>query len=126
MSPHLENQLVDQYPALFGRGAVSSSSSLHWGIECADGWYDLLDGLCREIQAYVVKSGSAQVVFSQIKEKFGELRIYYSPPDLQVDQLIDSAVDASERICEFCGCEAYPQKTSQGWIKTICSACLHN
>jgi membrane-bound lytic murein transglycosylase D len=62
---------------------------------------------------------------SQIKEKFGELRIYTGALDAavadQVYKIIDEAEIESGRTCEWCG---NPGKVrGGGWIKTLCDNC---
>jgi len=113
-----------------------------WGIECGDGWYDLIDALCADIQnevdneirqqGYKIKRGDLkpedalpeedmQVVAVQVKEKFGGLRFYVSRETDRVAGMISMAESMSLRICETCGNPGRPNK--QGWITTMCTTC---
>ena len=49
-----------------------------FGVECRDGWYDLITELCEEImKAYTDEGRPMDMVVDQIKEKYGTLRFYY-------------------------------------------------
>jgi hypothetical protein len=103
MSPELDKQLCDKYPKIFAdRYKSVQESCMAFGIECGDGWYDILDNLCAatnrmwstsiEIDAedavkldikentyggYFAQVPAPQMVAKQVKEKFGTLRFYY-------------------------------------------------
>lgn len=124
VNDELERALLKKYPMIFSVADLSRELDMPWGIECGDGWYPILEKLCQEIRGRVVKHHAQQVRFNQIKEKFGELRIYYSGCDLHVEELIDRAVIASKSTCELCGTQGASQRTRHGWIKTMCADCL--
>lgn len=73
---------------------------------------------------FLVKCGITKPVynmpprFTQIKEKFGGLRLYtsYTTPAIM------SLENQSYNICEECGSRTDIGTTS-GWIKTICKSC---
>jgi len=44
-----------------------------WGIQCDDGWFNLLSVLCERLQYLTDRDGSPQLVASQVKEKWGGL-----------------------------------------------------
>lgn len=112
-------------------------SCMAFGIECGDGWYEILSSLCflinqheRNIQGqteYKQKenpdytSGYYPVIFQQIKEKFGGLRVYYGGGDDYVDGLVSMAEAWSYKTCEVCGERGKPNKS--GWIVTLCDNC---
>lgn len=108
MSPELEQKLLDKYPKLF-------SSKQFWGIECGDGWYDLLDSLCGSIDSYGILD---QVYVDQVKEKFGQLRFYVTGGDDMVDGMIWMAEHMSGHTCEVCGNRG--EMRTAGWIRTLC------
>jgi hypothetical protein len=77
MKPELEKQLVEKYPKIFQMvGSTPQQSCMAWGICTGDGWYWLLDNLCRELQHNTDVNEQPQVVAAQVKEKFGSLRFY--------------------------------------------------
>lgn len=78
-----------------------------FGLECGKGWYTLLNKLFEEID-YIDKLKCTRI--TQIKEKFGTLRVYYTyiekPNDI-VERLVHNSISIAEynskRICETCG-----------------------
>ena len=101
------NTLIDKYPKLLG--------SLTFGIECGDGWFDLIDRLCKDIMRI-----DPTTVATQVKEKFGTLR-FYAATRHEIFDLIDKAEEESETICEECGAPGKTEGTM--WLKTICKKC---
>jgi len=111
MSPELEQKLVEKYPKLF-------SSQQFWGVECGDGWYDLLDYLCGAIKEHTYDSDELTV--DQVKEKFGRLRFYLSREDDVLHGMVSMAEYMSGHTCEMCGVRG---KTRGGsWMVTLCDA----
>ena len=158
MDKELELKLVKKYPKLFrDYGGDMKVTCMHWGCEFQDGWYDIFENLCYGIQGFMdrtsysspSKSGEhqritcPQLIFDQVKEKFGTLTIcshfepyldyenFESPDKVKkiidrlenhVDGMISLTEFSSERICEECGAgNATPSDT--GWIKTLCNDC---
>lgn len=78
-------------------------------IECGDGWYDILDCLCKEIECVICKmpdedSSPLDTVYAvQIKEKFASLRFYMTIQTDTISSLINFASLLSEITCEVCG-----------------------
>ena len=65
-----------------------------------------------------------QVVASQVKEKYGELRFYYDGGDDTIQGLVNLAEELSYRTCEVCGrMDELVNQNSKGWIKTTCPCC---
>jgi hypothetical protein len=133
MTDELEKKLIEKYPKMF----VISESDITkpypmFGIECGDGWYNLLDELCNSIQFHIdhnmynVEKESAQVVVEQIKEKFGGLRFYFRGGDDFIDGLVSFAESMSYKTCEFCGTNQYVTKNTSGWIQSLCVDCRNN
>ena len=133
MNEKLQNDLVKAYPKIF--------KNVDFGIECNDGWYDLLDTLCYTMQRhcdvantrYIIETDKyqfvvegdpeyVQVVAAQVKEKLGTLRFYADGVDNATEGMIQMAEAMSGRVCELCGS---PAKTSRGsgWFHTTCDAC---
>jgi hypothetical protein len=89
--------------------------------QCGDGWKSLIDPLIQ--RCYVVGA-----TVDQIKEKYGTLRFYYTPPnagwDDKLEKLVDDAEYASARMCEMCGAEGKLLVNKRGsWLKTLCPGC---
>jgi hypothetical protein len=130
MNKELELKLVEKYPnILFDYGGDMKKTCMHWGMECGDGWYDLLNDLLEKLD-YISKHSGVQVVADQIKEKFGTLRFYYSTiiktdfnVEPVVDKIISDVVAAAERqsayICEKSGKRGVAC-SKMGWLRTLC------
>jgi len=54
----------------------------------------------------------------QVKEKFGELRVYTSAHHEGLQTLLNK----SRTICELCG-DAGTQRRINSWVHTVCSVC---
>ena len=61
------------------------------------------------------------VWFSQIKEKYGTLRVYLYGADKHIDGLVTMAEACSETTCEVCGNSGSLYGT--GWYYTRCLPC---
>ena len=131
MTEELELKLVEKYPLILKdyRGNCQQTC-LAFGMECGDGWYDLLDKLLNKLD-YICKASGVQVTADQIKEKYGTLRFYYSTiintdlnenDDNVVDDIISNIVSAAERksetACEVCGKQG--ELYDAGWCKVRC------
>lgn len=123
MNKTLDEQLVNKYPKIFAnRYASPDKTAMCWGFECGDGWYDLIDHLCSEIQWHLdknAKPGTTQFVAVQVKEKFGTLRFYGEGGDENIRNMIWFAEGFSAKLCEQCGKPG--TQTRGGWIRTLCS-----
>lgn len=73
-----------------------------------------------EPQLKIVPLACPQVVVSQIKEKFGTLRFYYTGGDEYVDGLEHMADSMSAVMCEDCGCPGKSRSSKGKWIRTLC------
>ena len=114
------NSLINKYSSLFEPEEIrldETKSCMAWGIECDDGWYDLLDEMMAKISALHIDG----FVFEQIKEKFGTLRVYSSGSTPEIDKIIDEAEARSGKTCEVCGKPGSVRGRS--WLKCVCDAC---
>jgi len=80
------------------------------------GWHKRDD----EVAALLEQSHS-KVVFFQVKEKFGGLRVYASGTDAVHDK-IEELENRSFAICEDCGASG-KHRTDLGWWQTLCDSC---
>lgn len=124
MTHENDKRLVEKYPKIFAdRYKSMMETCMCWGFECMDGWYDLIDNLCEEIQNYIDLNDVPQFVASQVKEKFGGLRFYGDGGDDRIEGMISLAESLSYKICEKCGSIEDVSQT-KGWITTLCRACM--
>ena len=143
MTPEKDRQLCEKYPKIFrDQNATMRNTARGWGFECGDGWYDLIDALCNQIQNhidwkiknqnYMIEKGKIsaeevipeddlQVYAVQVKEKFGGLRFYVFGGDDEVRGMIQMAESFSYRVCDTCGNKGILRK--EGWWRTNCDPC---
>lgn len=124
MKQELDEYLCKVYPKIFaGRHGDPKDTLMCFGFACGDGWFQILNQLCNNIQHYIDWQNKdsevvPQVVAVQVKEKFGTLRFYYDGGDSKIDGMVRMAESMSGVMCEECG---KPGKTRQGgWIKVLC------
>jgi hypothetical protein len=141
MTNSLQNQLFKKYPGLFKQRKFPTSQSNMWcGADTDDGWYTLLDSVCNWLNWNITHNKYPKVEFTQVKEKFGTLRLYYTikgnkkgkddkkeeTEDFirrcgEIEGVISFAESLSGSICEVCG---NPGKlTNEGWMRTECDLC---
>jgi len=99
-----------------------------WGIEPGDGWYNIIDTLCGQIQWHIEHNldkdedpEAVNVEATQVKEKFGGLRFYYNGGNDFISGLVYMAESMSEKTCEECGSPG--TQNERGWILTLCAHC---
>jgi ribosomal protein S27E len=146
MKPELEKQLIEKYPKIF---QVTEERRMMpfsmFAFECGDGWYNILNSLCFQIQSYIdcreemnehiVKRNKQadpegqidqqlllesipQAIVTQVKEKFGTLRFYYDGGDDCIDGMVTMAEAMSAVTCETCG--DVGELRGRGWYYTAC------
>jgi hypothetical protein len=153
MRKELQDKLYSKYPKIFVQKDWSiQESCMPWGIDTPDSWYSIIDCLCFRIQIICDKGRKeyirfpfggffyklfknarfygilftkkvAQVEFTQVKEKFGSLRVYYSGGDNYIDDLIYFAEDLTTEVCAVCGSNQNVESTN-GWITFLCKNCF--
>lgn len=146
MTPELDQHIIEKYPLIFSQRCEMS---------IGDGWFDILDILCANIQSRIdnvadqqkwaikwnedvndpdfvwTKFGERkerevpelvdQVVATQIKEKFGTLRFYYSGGDDYIRGLVSMGESMTSRTCEDCGSPGTSRSTKkQRWVRVLC------
>jgi hypothetical protein len=77
MQQFLEQRLCQAFPEIFAdSGKSPQESNMAFGCDFGDGWYDILEELCQQLQAIREASGIITRA-TQIKEKYGTLRFSY-------------------------------------------------
>ena len=115
-------ELKEQYPSL-----------LRVPFECGEGWHDVLSQLCAQLQA-IKEVTEISITATQIKEKYGTLRFYYSTdmdsnvagePNVWwsiICSVVSAAENKTEHICEVCG-EFGKTITINSFLTTLCPKC---
>ncbi len=94
-------------------------------IECGDGWKEVIKTYLKSIHAFFEEQWAAdpdsfpidQLYITQIKEKYGSLRIYNNFP-AALDAFEETAESESERTCEISGLEG-KLFSKAGFVKTL-------
>lgn len=123
MSPELEKKLVEKYPGLFRDKDLPPTQSLMcFGCEHDDGWYDIVEAMCGLISRHLEGTTNEHPYrFTQIKEKFGGLRVYGTGGDDYIHGVVDMAESMSYKTCEVTG---QPGRLHHRgiWLKTLSDA----
>lgn len=127
MKKELQDKLYEKYPKIFRQKDLDKKqTAMCWGIECGDGWYNLIDQLCTNLQENIDHNSHTgkypQLEAVQVKEKYGGLRFYTMNSSSEQDAVITFAEQLSETICEKCGSTINVTQT-KGWIMTRCETC---
>ena len=124
MTEEKQKILYDRYPKIFRQKDLPETESpMYYGIACGDGWFDILSRLCEDVQNRVDQSGCEQFEAVQVKEKFGELRVYSDGGDSVTDALVSKAENDSRSVCERCGSVDGVTTRGPGWVVTWCDRC---
>ena len=126
-------ELVKEFPDLFPQ---------NFGIECESGWCELVRLVCKYFQMHLEAHQEIESIkFSQIKEKFGFLRIYF---DLsfhdkgnkdneefnRIHDFIYTIENVSGLVCEDCGkiknknFNVETRVPRSMWKRTMCDKCF--
>jgi hypothetical protein len=123
MNPELRNKLIEKYPEIFRDNG---------SVDCGNGWYNILDSWCKTIDLENER-GNIQYLknldlykhepfiptrVTQIKEKWGTLRIYTTSATDFEQGVTRMAERLSEKTCELCGNPGRLRRMS--WIRILC------
>jgi len=125
MKEELELKLVEKFPKfLKDYKGDPKESRLAFGVECGNGWYNIIHDCFTQLEAMCKFDKSLKINIQQIKEKFGTIRIYASvdcDKDITrsiVYALITHTETLSEDVCEVAG--DYGSLCKRGmWYKTL-------
>jgi len=92
-----------------------------FGFETGQGWYPLIYELLDKLQA-IEDRDKIGLEITQIKEKWGGLRVYINVGTDEIWDLIDEYERKSFTICEQCG-KSGILRINHGWFTTLCDKC---
>jgi len=133
MNKNKQDELYKKYPGVFKQKDMDMTETcMCWGITCGDGWYDIIDEICKEILVLEDRM-KCSIEACQVKEKLGDLRFYYdikwkegaTDKDICstiIDNTIEYNAARSRATCEGCG-KYSSIRSSNGWLSTICDEC---
>lgn len=142
MKKELTQKLLQKYNSFFEEMILEPTETPHtpvylFGIECDDGWYNLLDSLFIELTENV-KDKAIQDSYnhperteiyedypqiSQIKEKFGGLCFYVRGATTAQYDIIHKYESKSYHTCETCG-KPGKMRNHYNWYLTACKPCF--
>ncbi len=116
------SEMQRKYPKLFISGSPEE-------FGCEEGWHNLIDQLCNEINSLLSDDDAAMFSLHQVKQKFGELRFYAHVRAEVVNgprilALVAEAKVNSQNICELCGAHGRLEqwRPGSGYWQTLCDA----
>lgn len=125
MKKENEEKLFAKYQEIFSDRTLPKEQSLMcYGFCCGDGWYNLIDDMCQEIEDYCDKNNLNRPKAAQVKEKFGGLRFYIYGGDDEIYNIISKAEKKSYSTCSGCGIGInIEEKDRNYFLKTLCEEC---
>lgn len=131
MSPEKEAELQSLCPIfLRDLNGDPMKTCMAWGLAIGDGWYEPIKKAFLQIEELNKKSKDEKVIADQVKEKFGELRVYYSTEgylnrevsdlEKEVRKIIHELENTCAETCEICG--AHVEKSNTRWA-VLCPEC---
>jgi len=125
MKKELQDKLYESYPKIFRRKDLSMKETcMYWGIDCGDGWFNIINKLCDRLQEDIDLNNKPQIEATQVKEKFGTLRFYTDISDEVANELIQIAEKMSKTTCEECGStDSAENRETNAWWRTRCLKC---
>lgn len=104
MNPELTAKLYVAFPHLYrGHTKNMEESSMCWGFQCGDGWYQLLFDLSQTLSDYTEAHPELDIEVVEVKSKFGDLRFSLGVHDEGLKALIDDARTRAATVCELTG-----------------------
>lgn len=71
MTNELDKKLVKKYPKIFAdRYGDMRNTAMCWGFECGDGWYNIIDLLCSDLQWNTDNNNKDYVIKNKFLRKF--------------------------------------------------------
>ena len=126
MKKELEDKLFSIHSLLFAQRHLSGSvTRMCDGICTSDGWFDLINSMCEELQVLSDKTGS-QIEFLQVKEKLAGLRVHINEYSDEARVIINKYEIIASQTCEQCGIidETVNIREVEGyWLDTLCDKC---
>lgn len=128
-TPDQNKKLVEIYPYLQPRNIYSDKipeqydySYIRGDHELPEGWMRLFLLYCKAIRSELVKTNYLNKFrFSQIKEKYGSMRLYNLGYPASMADIEWAYCGYSEFVCQRCGNIA--KKRTINWIENLCLDC---
>ena len=120
MKKELQEKLIKDFPTLFAdRDKSPRETCMCYGCDCASGWEPIIREACEKLTAL----NEPKLKFTQVKEKFGSLRLYTSLHNEEIGKIVRDAENKSCETCEECRTTDNVTTKGPGWILTLCEKC---
>jgi hypothetical protein len=124
--------LIEKYPILLPRNSFTGKvvDGYDYSYTCLDqmpaGWakafgIPLFEDIQNEVNTWK-KEARDDFFFTDIKEKFGELRIYTSSMSEKLFEILEAYCTISRNVCIVCGKLDVPM-VNRGWMSPYCRDC---
>lgn len=122
--------IINKYPFLKPRNVWTGEEDPEYDYsylagmwEIPEGWHRLFLLYCKHIHPHLERANMLdKYTFTQVKEKYGTLRIYDSGYPKSAYYLADLFESFSKYVCPICG--RYPTKyETAGWVTYLCEEC---
>lgn len=128
MSPAKIKELTKQYPYLIPRNVwtdkiVEDYDYVVGEHDLPEGWFNLFLMMCEDIRQPLIDADYLDKFrFSDVKEKYNNMRCYNFGAPKKVQKIIDKYEYMSQFICTKCGKIA--TKETAGYILSYCDECF--
>jgi hypothetical protein len=130
MDSKIELELKAKYPKFFHDmyNPDNPRSCMNFGLDCGAGWREIIEEAASKIEPLIEKWLQENTVdewwnqfprASQIKEKFGSLRLYLSGGTDEIYKIVNEAEAKSSNVCEECG-KVGKNRARGTWYVTLC------
>jgi hypothetical protein len=104
LNQKLTEQLYHAFPHLY-RGRLKSryESSMCWGFECGDGWYQVIYDLSQSLSDYLEEHPELDFEVMQVKSKLGTFHFHINYRDSTTARMVEQARARASNICEVTG-----------------------
>lgn len=117
MRKELEDQLRQEFPVFLGPNEWGRDFLRGFGIECQDGWYDIIREFALEAKKHNETNPDKPVVALIIKEKLGGLRIQGLSNMTDELRAVQRRVEKkSYHVCDQCGKEGVLMRSVGGYL----------
>lgn len=124
MKQSLDEGLCRDFPELcIDRHGDMRETCMCWGFDTGSGWEPIIRQALTELEELRKQPGHEGLKLTQVKEKFGGLRIYLSHYSEEAVAIIGKASQASYKTCENCGTTEGVTTEGDRWIRSLCAAC---
>lgn len=125
-SRQVRKTLIEEYPYLLPRNVFTDEvhkdydyTYINGEYNLPDGWFELFLQCCEDIREPLIKANLLDKFrFTQIKEKFGSMRLYNSGATKEVQDILYKYEFLSEQVCSVCGKPA--KVLTSGYICPYC------